>query len=89
MLLICNYKKKTEMISNKSSNPNNKLYLFNWLYQSISTTTTTISINSHSSSLESKIQKLESEKLNLEYQVKLLKTQLNVDLISMMQHNNT
>ena len=77
------------MISNKSSNPNNKLYLFNWLYQSISTTTTTISINSHSSSLESKIQKLESEKLNLEYQVKLLKTQLNVDLIRMMQHNNT
>ena len=81
------------MISNKSSNPNNKLYLLNgytnlFQQQNIIKPPSASTVI-YSSSSDSKIQKLEIEKLNLEYQVKLLKTQLNVDLISMMQHNNT
>jgi hypothetical protein len=66
------------------TNPNNKLYLlngYNNLFQQQQQHQQSISgLNSD------KIQRLEIEKFNLECQVKLLKKQLNVDLISMMQH---
>ena len=35
-----------------------------------------------------KLHKLEIEKLNLEYQVRLLKKQLNADIINMIQHQH-
>jgi alpha-D-ribose 1-methylphosphonate 5-triphosphate diphosphatase PhnM len=62
-------------------NPNNKLYLLNGYNNLFQQQQQSISgLNSE------KIQRLEIEKFNLECQVKLLKKQLNVDLISMMQH---